>query len=149
MTTLVHALHQRGGRYGLQTMCEGGGMANATIIGRPGQGGGVMSVPHEIGFDGVRVRYDSAEGYDELLADIGGKSVQINEFATATDDWQSYEDKVELLLVDDGKGRSNLTCVKPSSLMVVENNPELLSAAKKLDATLAAMATKVTKDSNE
>ena len=29
MTTLVNALEQRGGRYGLQTMCEGGGMANA------------------------------------------------------------------------------------------------------------------------
>jgi acetyl-CoA acyltransferase len=34
MTTMVHALHQRGGRYALQTMCEGGGMANATIIER-------------------------------------------------------------------------------------------------------------------
>jgi acetyl-CoA acyltransferase len=34
MTTLVNALGQRGGRYGLQTMCEGGGMANATIIER-------------------------------------------------------------------------------------------------------------------
>ena len=34
MTTLVHALHTRGGRYGLQTMCEGGGMANVTIIER-------------------------------------------------------------------------------------------------------------------
>ncbi|MGU3503203.1 thiolase family protein [Mycobacterium sp. C31M] len=34
MTTLVNALSQRGGRYGLQTMCEGGGMANATIIER-------------------------------------------------------------------------------------------------------------------
>lgn len=34
MTTLVHALQQRGGRYGLQTMCEGGGMANATIVER-------------------------------------------------------------------------------------------------------------------
>ncbi|MBP2452780.1 thiolase family protein [Mycolicibacterium lutetiense] len=34
MTTLVNALEQRGGRYGLQTMCEGGGMANATIIER-------------------------------------------------------------------------------------------------------------------
>jgi acetyl-CoA acyltransferase len=34
MTTLVNALHQRGGRYGLQTMCEAGGMANATIIER-------------------------------------------------------------------------------------------------------------------
>lgn len=33
-TTLVNALEQRGGHYGLQTMCEGGGMANATIIER-------------------------------------------------------------------------------------------------------------------
>lgn len=34
MATLVHALHRRGGRYGLQTMCEGGGMANVTIVER-------------------------------------------------------------------------------------------------------------------
>jgi acetyl-CoA C-acetyltransferase len=34
MTSLVHHLHRTGGRYGLQTMCEGGGMANATIIER-------------------------------------------------------------------------------------------------------------------
>ena len=34
MATLVHALKARGGRYGLQTMCEGGGIANATLIER-------------------------------------------------------------------------------------------------------------------
>jgi acetyl-CoA C-acetyltransferase len=34
MTTLVHVLERRGGRYGLQTMCEGGGMANVTVIER-------------------------------------------------------------------------------------------------------------------
>ena len=34
MTTLIHALAQRGTRYGLQTMCEGGGMANVTIVER-------------------------------------------------------------------------------------------------------------------
>ena len=34
MTTLVHALKDRGARYGLQTMCEGGGLANVTIIER-------------------------------------------------------------------------------------------------------------------
>ncbi len=34
MTTLVNALRQRGKRYGLQTMCEGGGMANVTLIER-------------------------------------------------------------------------------------------------------------------
>ena len=32
MTTLVHALRQRGERFGLQTMCEGGGIANATLV---------------------------------------------------------------------------------------------------------------------
>ena len=32
MTTLVHELRRRGARFGLQTMCEGGGIANATII---------------------------------------------------------------------------------------------------------------------
>ena len=34
MTTLVHELQRTGGRYGLQTMCEGGGLANATVIER-------------------------------------------------------------------------------------------------------------------
>jgi len=34
MTTLLNELERTGGRYGLQTMCEGAGMANATIIER-------------------------------------------------------------------------------------------------------------------
>jgi acetyl-CoA C-acetyltransferase len=34
MATLVHALRQRNMRYGLQTMCEGGGMANVTVVER-------------------------------------------------------------------------------------------------------------------
>jgi len=34
MTTLLNALERTGGRYGLQTMCEGGGQANVTIIER-------------------------------------------------------------------------------------------------------------------
>ena len=32
MTTLVHTMQATGARYGLQTMCEGGGMANATVL---------------------------------------------------------------------------------------------------------------------
>ncbi len=32
MATLIHALRARGQRFGLQTMCEGGGIANATIV---------------------------------------------------------------------------------------------------------------------
>ena len=34
MTTMVHRLRRTGARYGLQTMCEGGGMANATLLER-------------------------------------------------------------------------------------------------------------------
>jgi acetyl-CoA C-acetyltransferase len=34
MTTLLYALHKQNKRYGLQTMCEGGGMANVTIVER-------------------------------------------------------------------------------------------------------------------
>ena len=34
MTTLLHELERTGGRYGLQTMCEGGGQANVTILER-------------------------------------------------------------------------------------------------------------------
>ena len=36
MATLVHELDRSGGRYGLLTMCEGGGLANATLIERLG-----------------------------------------------------------------------------------------------------------------
>ena len=162
----------------------------------------------EVRFDGVRVRYDSAKSYDELvaalLADIGEDPVPINDFATAADSWDAYRERVEphvgpsgfmlfdlldhgawitkagidrkalrvilgnpliaitmlrhdvtaglfapveMLLVDEGEGRSSLTYVKPSSLMVVEPNPELLSAAERLDVKLAALATKVTSGS--
>jgi len=34
MTTLVNELERRGGKYGLQAICEGGGTANATLIER-------------------------------------------------------------------------------------------------------------------
>ncbi len=51
---------------------------------------------------------------------------------------------VEVLLADEPDGRSSLTYVKPSSLMVIESNPELLSAAQELDIKLAALAAKVT-----
>ena len=53
---------------------------------------------------------------------------------------------VEVLLTDEGAG-SSLTYVKPSSLMVIGPNPELLSAAEQLDAKLAALAAKVTSGS--
>lgn len=163
------------------------------------------SEPQETHFDGVRVRYDSAKGYDELvavlLADIGERPVSLDELATSSNSWESYQQQVqphvgpsgfmlfklfdhgawitkagierkvlrvilgnpliaitmlrhdvtaglfapvEMLLVDEGDGQSSLTYVKPSSLMVVEHNPELLSAAKELDTKLAALAAKVT-----
>ncbi|MGO4443256.1 DUF302 domain-containing protein [Mycobacterium sp. 2YAF39] len=51
---------------------------------------------------------------------------------------------VELLLTEEENGTSALTYVVPSSLMVVEPNPPLLTAARDLDAKLEALATKVT-----
>lgn len=162
------------------------------------------SDPYEIPFDGVRVRYHSEKSYEELvaalLADIGEQPVPINDIATSTGDWDSYQERVEsrvgpsgfmlfglvdhgawitkagidrkalrvilgnpliaitmlrhdvtaglfapveLLLLEEGSA-SSLTYVKPSSLMVVEPNAELLSAAEGLDAKLAALAEKVT-----
>jgi uncharacterized protein (DUF302 family) len=162
-----------------------------------------LSDPHEIPFQGVRVRYASPKSYDELLAallaDIGETRVPIDDFPAASTSWESYQREVqsyvgpsgfmlfglidhgawitkagidrkairvilgnpliaitmlrhdvtaglfapvELLLLDEGTG-SSLTYVKPSSLMVVEPNAELLTAAKKLDAKLAALAEKV------
>ena len=51
---------------------------------------------------------------------------------------------VELLLTEEAGGRSALTYVVPSSLMVVEPNPPLLAAARELDDKLAALARAVT-----
>ncbi|MDH6677286.1 hypothetical protein M2284_001484 [Rhodococcus sp. LBL1] len=51
---------------------------------------------------------------------------------------------VELLLTEEEDGRSSLTYVKPSSLMVVDENPPLRAAAQALDAKLAALAAKIT-----
>lgn len=60
----------------------------------------------ETRFDGVRVRYDSVKSYDELLAallaDIGEQPVPINEIGAASDDWQSYEARIEKYLGPSG-----------------------------------------------
>ncbi|GAA2414255.1 DUF302 domain-containing protein [Mycolicibacterium llatzerense] len=50
---------------------------------------------------------------------------------------------VEVLLTEEADNRSALTYVKPSSLMVVEENPPLLAAALVLDDKLAALAKKI------
>src|ERR1700684_2475104 len=54
---------------------------------------------HEIRFDGVRVRYDSAKSYDELVAallgDIGEQPVAIDDIAKTSNSWDSYEQKVQ------------------------------------------------------
>ena len=50
---------------------------------------------------------------------------------------------VELLVVEEDNGRSSVTYVQPSSLMVVEPNPPLLAAARELDAKLAALASAI------
>lgn len=53
----------------------------------------------ETRFDGVRVRYDSAKSYDQvlaaLLADIGEQPVPINDISAVEGDWQSYRERVD------------------------------------------------------
>jgi uncharacterized protein (DUF302 family) len=51
---------------------------------------------------------------------------------------------VELIVIEEDNGRSSLTYVRPSSLMVVARNDALLDAAKQLDSKLQALAQKVT-----
>jgi uncharacterized protein (DUF302 family) len=51
---------------------------------------------------------------------------------------------VELMVIEEEQDRSSLTYVRPSSLMVVETNEPLLTAAKELDTKLQALAAKVT-----
>ena len=53
---------------------------------------------------------------------------------------------VELILIEEDNGRSTLTYVRPSSLMVIAKNDALLDAAKELDSKLHALAQKVTSD---
>jgi uncharacterized protein (DUF302 family) len=53
---------------------------------------------------------------------------------------------VELLLTEEENGESTLTYVMPSSLVAVEPNQPLRTAAEALDAKLAALAAKVTAD---
>ena len=162
-----------------------------------------QSEPLEIRFTGVRVRYESAKSYDELvaalLADVGDRPVPIDDYPKDFASWESYRTKVEshvgasgfmlfttfdhggwitkagidrqvlrviignpliaitmlrhdltaglfapveLLLVGEHHG-SSLTYVKPSSLMVVDDNPALLAAAEELDAKVAALAANV------
>lgn len=58
-----------------------------------------QSDPHETHFDGVRVRYDSAKSYDELvaalLADVGDQPVPIDDIAWARDSWEFYAEEVQ------------------------------------------------------
>jgi uncharacterized protein (DUF302 family) len=164
-----------------------------------------MSDRQEIPFRGVRLRYDSAKSFDDLvaalLADVGTTPVRIDDIAARNESWESYERAVqsfvgpsgfmlfatwdhggwvgktgidrqalrvvignpliaitmlrhdvtaglfapvELLLTSEPDGRSALTYVVPSSLMVVESNPPLLAAARVLDDKLAALAVAVT-----
>jgi uncharacterized protein (DUF302 family) len=159
----------------------------------------------EIPFHGARMRYDSAKGFDDVVAalldDVGDTPVPIDDFAGRFPTWEAYEREVqsyvgssgfmlfasfdhgawinkagierkllrvvignpliaitmlrhdvtaglfapvELLIAEEQPGRSSLTYVVPSSLMVVEENAPLRAAAVALDAKLAALAAKVT-----
>jgi len=165
------------------------------------------SEPQTIPFSGVRLRYASTKGFNDLvdavLADVGHNPVPIDDIGKRFETWDSYEREVqsfvgphgfmlfgsldhggwipkagidrkvlrliignpliaitmirhdvtaglfapvELLLTEEDGGTSALTYVVPSSLMVVEPNPPLLTAALDLDVKLAALAETVTGD---
>jgi len=61
MTTLLHGLERTGGRYGLQTMCEGGGQANVTIIERLGA---------DLGYSPVGPRLLAGRAAGQLADDV-------------------------------------------------------------------------------
>lgn len=87
------------------------------------------------------MRFDSDKSFDELrddlLADIGAQPAEITDLpALATRDWDAFA-------ADEDGSRSSLTYVKPSSLMVVDDNPPLRKAALVLDNKLATLARRI------
>lgn len=161
--------------------------------------------PQEIRFDGIRIRIDSDNSYEDLVAalraEVGETPESITELPAAFfDDWGSFSTEitrhlgssefmlmhlidhgewlqtaginrkalrvilgnplisltmlrhdltaglfapVELLLLEEDDNRSSVTYVKPSSQMVIEDNPPLQAAAQALDEKLAALIAKL------
>jgi hypothetical protein len=161
--------------------------------------------PRETRFDGVRIRIDSDNTYEQLVAallsETGENPESITDLPAAFfQDWGSFAAEitrhlgasefmlmhlihhgewlataginrkalrailgnplvsvtilrhdltaglfapVELLLLEEDDNRSSLTYIKPSSLMVVDDNPPLRAAALALDEKLAALAARV------
>jgi uncharacterized protein (DUF302 family) len=159
----------------------------------------------ETRFDGVRIRIDSDNTYDHLVAalrsEVGERPESITELPAAFfDDWASFSTEisrhlgssefmlmhlidhgewlqtaginrralrailgnplisitmlrhdltaalfapVELLLLEEDDNRSSVTYVKPSSIMVVDDNPPLRAAARELDEKLGALVAKL------
>lgn len=101
-----------------------------------------------------RNRHVTLGKYTALLADVGEKPVMIEELPSETfQDWESFTAEIarhlgpsDFMLMDliDHGCRSSLTYVKPSSLMVVDENPPLRAAARALDTQLAVLAANIT-----
>lgn len=161
--------------------------------------------PRETRFDGVRIRIDSDNTYEQvvaaLLSEIGENPESITDLPAAFfQDWESFAAEitrhlrssefmlmhlidhggwldtaginrkalrailgnpliaitilrhdltaglfapVELLILEEDDNSSSLTYIKPSSLMVVDDNEPLQTAARALDEKLAALVAKV------
>ena len=159
----------------------------------------------ETRFDGVRIRIDSDNTYEHLVAalrsEVGERPESITELPAAFfDDWASFSTEisrhlgssefmlmhlidhgewlqtaginrkalrailgnplisitmlrhdltaalfapVELLLLEEDDNRSSVTYVKPSSIMVVDDNPPLRAAARELDEKLGALVARL------
>ena len=107
----------------------------------------------ETRFDGVRVRYDSAKSYDEvlaaLLADIGEQPVPINDISAMPGDWESYEHAVEkfvgptgfmlFALVDHGSWIPKAG-IERKALRVILGNPLIAITMIRHDVTAGLFA---------
>jgi hypothetical protein len=110
-------------------------------------------VSNEVRFDGVRLHYDSAKSYDELvaalLADIGEHPVPINHLAATTDGWRSYQERVEshvgpsgfmlFGLVDHGAGITKAG-IDRKALRVILGNPLIAITMLRHDVTAGLFA---------
>ena len=161
--------------------------------------------PQETRFDGVRIRIDSDNTYEDLVAalrsEVGERPESITELPAAFfNDWASFSTEisrylgssefmlmhlidhgewlqtaginrkalrailgnplisitmlrhdltaalfapVELLLLEEDDNRSSVTYVKPSSIMVIDDNPPLRAAARELDEKLGALVARL------
>lgn len=109
--------------------------------------------PREIPFRGLRLRFDSAKSFDDVvaavLADVGDKPVPIDDFATRLESWDAYEREVQshvgpsgfmLFATLDHGAWINKTGIDRKVLRVVIGNPLIAITMLRHDVTAGLFA---------